>query len=70
MEKPIVYKDGVDYEKTMAGLTKAGDYVIVPTSKQDISAIRTAVSKATKKLNEGSFVVNKTVNGARIQRSE
>ncbi len=63
-----MYKDGVDYEKTLGGLG-VEDYVIVPTSSQDISAIRTAVCKAAKKLNGASFVVNKTVNGARIQRS-
>lgn len=68
MEKPIQYKDGVDYEKTLGGLG-VEDYVIVPTSTQDISAIRSAVCKAAKKLNGASFVVNKTINGARIQRS-
>lgn len=68
MQKPLMYKDGVDYEKTLGGLG-VEDYVIVPTSSQDISAIRTAVCKAAKKLNGASFVVNKTVNGARIQRS-
>ena len=68
MEKPIQYKDGVDYEKTLGGLG-VEDYVIVPTSTQDISAIRSAVCKAAKKLNGACFVVNKTVNGARILRS-
>jgi hypothetical protein len=68
MEKPIQYKDGVDYEKTLGALA-VGDYVIVPSSSQDISAIRTAVCKAAKKISDANFVVNKTVNGARIQRS-
>jgi len=69
MEKAIQYKDGVDYEKTLGSLG-VGDYVKVPTSAQDISAIRTAVHKAAKKIPDASFVVNKTVNGARITRSE
>ena len=67
MEKPLKYKDGVDYEKTLGGL-ETGDYVIVPSSSQDISAIRTAVCKAAKKIQGASFVVNKTINGARIRR--
>ena len=68
MQKPLKFKDGVDYEKTLGAL-ETGDYVIVPSSSQDISAIRTAVCKAAKKIEGASFVVNKTVNGARIQRS-
>lgn len=67
MEKPLKYKDGVDYEKTLGGL-ETGDYVIVPSSSQDISAIRTAVCKAAKKIQGASFVVNKTINGARVRR--
>ena len=51
MEKPLKYKDGVDYEKTLGAL-ETGDYVIVPTSSQDISAIRTAVCKAAKKIEK------------------
>lgn len=68
MEKPIQYKDGVDYEKTLGALG-IEDYVVVPSSSQDISAIRTAVYKAAKKIPDAKFVVNKTINGARIQRS-
>lgn len=68
MEKAIQYKDGIDYEKTL-GTLGAGDYVKVPTSANDISAIRTAVYKAAKKFPDASFTVNKTINGARITRN-
>ena len=68
MEKAIQYKDGVDYEKTLSSL-EAGDHVKIPTSSQDISAIRTAVYKAAKKMPEASFTVNKTINGAVVRRN-
>ena len=68
MQKEVKYKGNVDYAATLSSLEEVGQYVIVPTSSGDISAIRTAVTKAAKGL-EGKFSVHKTVNGARIQRN-
>ena len=69
MEKEIKYSGKVDYPATLAAL-EVGNYVVVPTSNQDISAIRTAVAKFAKLPQaEGKrFSVHKTINGARIQR--
>ena len=65
----IYYKTKeIDYEKTLRSLS-VGEYVVIPTSSQDIANIRAQVSKVTKKLPaEMSFVVNKTINGERVQR--
>lgn len=67
MEKEIVYKGSVDYAGTLASLN-VGEYVVVPTSDSDISAIRTAVSKAARGIEGATFSVHKTINGARIER--
>lgn len=68
MEKEIKYKN-IDYRATLLALDP-GNYVLVPTSDNDISAIRSAVAKFGK-LPEAAgktFSVHKTLNGARIQR--
>lgn len=68
MEKEIVYKGSIDYAATLSSLEKPGQYVIVPTSSNDIAAIRTAVTKAARGIEGATFSVHKTVNGARIER--
>ena len=69
MEKEIKYKGAVDYPATLGAL-EPGNYVLVPTSDNDISAIRTAVAKygKTPEAAGRTFSVHKTINGARIQR--
>ena len=68
MEKEIKYKN-IDYRATLGDMA-VGNYVLVPTSENDISAIRTAVAKFSKLPQAAgkTFSVHKTVNGARIQR--
>lgn len=68
MQKEVKYKGNIDYAATLSSLEEPGQYVIVPSSSGDISAIRTAVTKAARTI-EGDFSVHKTVNGARIQRN-
>lgn len=68
MEKEITYKDAVDYPATLMPLN-VGEYVMIPTSERDISAIRTAVAKFQKTVTDRTFSVHKTVNGARVQRN-
>jgi len=71
MEKEIVYKDAVDYPATLMALEKIGQYVCIPTSDRDISAIRVAVSKFqdTPEAGGRTFSVHKTINGAKIERT-
>ena len=69
MQKEVKYKGNIDYAATLAQLEEVGQYVIVPTSDSDISAIRTAVTKAARGIEGAQFSVHKTVNGARIQRN-
>lgn len=68
MQKEVKYKGNIDYAATLAQLEGVGQYVIVPTSDSDISAIRTAVSKAARGMEGATFSVHKTINGARIER--
>ena len=71
MEKEIVYKGAIDYQETLNSLEKVGQYVVIPTSDNDVSNIRAIVSKfQASDLAEGrTFSVHKTINGARIERT-
>ena len=65
----IYYKTKeIDYERTMGELDRK-EFVIIPTADRDIENIRANVSRAAKRLpDDRVFRVNKTINGARIQR--
>lgn len=68
MEKEIQYKGAVDYPATLMALG-IGEYVIIPTSDNDINNIRACVSKFQKTVEDRKFSVHKTINGARVQRN-
>ena len=60
----------IDYDKTLGSL-EVGQDVVIPSSSLDISNIRSQVSKVIKRLETPmTFQVNKTINGAKITRTE
>ena len=71
MKKEIVYKGSIDYAATLNALEEVGQYVVIPTSDNDISNIRAVVSKfqASDAAYGRTFSVHKTINGARIERT-
>lgn len=67
MEKQVQYKGSVDYPATL-GRLGVGEYVLIPTSDNDISSIRSIVARLQKSFEGKVFSVHKTANGARIDR--
>lgn len=59
----------IDYEKTLGSLEKE-EFIIIPTSSNDIANIRGQVSKTSKRESLAGmiFTVNKSINGAIIKR--
>lgn len=68
MEKPVYKAQQVDFKATMEALP-AGDYVVIPSSSNDISSIRSIVCRAAKDMAPRTFEVHKTINGLRIDRT-
>ncbi len=71
MQKKIIYKGSIDYAATLTSL-EVGEYVVIPSSDNDISNIRTIVTKFCRRPDaEGRmFSVHKTINGARVDRMQ